>query len=283
MKLAINATQYFLYRALPLLVIVVLLSACSHTTHQAPIRERRQPPSEKIFQHVVARGETLFSIAWRYDLDYKILAKTNRIGSDFIIHPGQVLDLRTDSHPAYYQHQQYNSPKKPSASTMITENSSRRPHLNERPFSKSSVTSGRKKSPTQPSYTKPSHRSLVWRWPIKGRVISKFSGAKGLNKGIDIKAKEGDKVISAAAGVVVYAGSGLRGYGKLLIIKHNDIFLSAYGHNSRLRVAEGDVVDAGQHIAEAGASGTNISKLHFEIRRDGKPVNPLHYLPKDNR
>ena len=85
---------------------------------------------------------------------------------------------------------------------------------------------------------------------------------------------------AAASGSVVYAGSGLRGYGKLLIIKHNDIFLSAYGHNSRLRVKEGDTVNAGQHIADAGATGASTSKLHFEIRREGEPVNPLNYLPK---
>ena len=116
-----------------------------------------------------------------------------------------------------------------------------------------------------------------WRWPIKGKLLSKFSGS---NNGIDIIAKEGTVISAASAGKVVYAGSGLQRYGKLIILKHNETFLSAYAHNHRLHVKEGEVVKVGQKIADMGSTGTNKVMLHFEIRRNGKPVNPLRYLPR---
>lgn len=111
-------------------------------------------------------------------------------------------------------------------------------------------------------------------------MIAPFEGDSGVNKGIDLGGKLGESVLAAASGQVVYAGSGLRGYGKLLIIKHNDIFLSAYAHNDHILVKEGDLVKAGQKIADMGSSGTDRVKLHFEIRSDGKPVDPLKLLPK---
>ncbi len=119
-----------------------------------------------------------------------------------------------------------------------------------------------------------------WQWPAQGPIIARFQGATGLNKGVDIAGDLGQPVLAAASGQVVYAGTGLRGYGKLLIIKHNDTFLSAYAHNDRLLVGEGDQVKAGQRIADMGSSGTSRVKLHFEIRREGTPVDPLNYLPK---
>jgi lipoprotein NlpD len=120
-----------------------------------------------------------------------------------------------------------------------------------------------------------------WRWPSRGKVIRTF--AANVHKGIDIAGKRGDPVTSAAAGKVVYAGAGVTGYGSLIIVKHNDTYLSAYGHNERLLVSEGSVVNAGQQIATMGSSGTNSVKLHFELRRQGKPVDPLTLLPKPLR
>ena len=118
----------------------------------------------------------------------------------------------------------------------------------------------------------------AWLWPSSGAVVRSFSGT--LHNGIDIDGKAGDRVKATAAGRVVYAGSGIVGYGKLLIIKHNDVYLSAYGHNRSLLVGEGEQVAAGQQIAETGSSATNSVKLHFEIRRDGRPVDPLTLLPR---
>ncbi len=119
-----------------------------------------------------------------------------------------------------------------------------------------------------------------WRWPVSGPLLSSFQGSNALNKGIDLGGKLGEPVLAAAGGQVVYSGSGLRGYGKLLIVKHNETFLSAYAHNDRLLVKEGDLVKAGQRIADMGSSGTDRVKLHFEIRRDGTPVDPLKFLPR---
>lgn len=111
-------------------------------------------------------------------------------------------------------------------------------------------------------------------------MIAPFQGDSGLNKGIDLSGKLGEPVLAAASGRVVYAGSGLSGYGKLLIIKHNETFLSAYAHNDEISVKEGDLVKGGQRIADMGSSGTDRVKLHFEIRSEGSPVDPLKYLPK---
>ena len=119
-----------------------------------------------------------------------------------------------------------------------------------------------------------------WLWPTNGRVITMYSANDPLRKGIDLEGRQGDPVKATGAGSVVYAGSGLAGYGQLIIIKHNDQFLSAYGHNSKLLVAEGDAVKKGQVIAEVGSSGTDKNKLHFEIRKSGKPVDPMLYLPR---
>ena len=117
-----------------------------------------------------------------------------------------------------------------------------------------------------------------WRWPSAGRVIRGYSN--NLHKGIDIAGKRGAPVRAVAAGNVVYAGTGVTGYGALIIVKHNDDYLSAYGHNDTLLVAEGDRVAAGQGIARMGSTGTDSVKLHFEIRRRGKPVDPLKILPR---
>jgi lipoprotein NlpD len=119
---------------------------------------------------------------------------------------------------------------------------------------------------------------LNWMWPATGKIVTGFTDSANL-KGIDIAGKAGEPVVASAAGKVVYAGSGLRGYGKLVIVKHNDTYLSAYAHNSDILVKEGQQVARGQKIAEMGNTDSDSVKLHFEIRRLGKPVDPLKYLP----
>ncbi|MDV7105190.1 peptidoglycan DD-metalloendopeptidase family protein [Vibrio sp. TH_r3] len=118
-----------------------------------------------------------------------------------------------------------------------------------------------------------------WLWPTKGRIIKKFSVGEQGNKGIDIAGQRGQSIVSTASGKVVYSGNALRGYGNLIIVKHNDNYLSAYAHNERLLVSEGQNVSAGQKIATMGSSGSNSVRLHFEIRYQGKSVNPNRYLP----
>jgi lipoprotein NlpD len=120
---------------------------------------------------------------------------------------------------------------------------------------------------------------LSWRWPGKGALAGTFVAGDQTRQGIDIAGKAGDPVLAAGDGEVVYSGNGLLGYGELIIVKHNASFLSAYGHNRKRMVQEGDKVKAGQQIAEMGSSGSARDELHFEIRKNGKPVNPLDYLP----
>ncbi len=143
------------------------------------------------------------------------------------------------------------------------------------------VTATTATSPSAPSYnTTPAVSSIKWQWPTQGRVISGFSSSEGGNKGLDIAGTKGQAVKAAAAGRVVYAGNALQGYGNLIIIKHNDDFLSAYAHNDSIKVEEQDNVKAGETIATLGSTGTNSNKLHFEIRYQGKSVDPARYLPR---
>jgi lipoprotein NlpD len=122
---------------------------------------------------------------------------------------------------------------------------------------------------------------IAWQWPTRGgKLVQTFNARTPGKQGVDVAGNMGQPVYSAAPGQVVYSGGGLNRYGKLIIVKHNETFLSAYAHNKRLLVKEGERLKAGQIIAEMGSTGTNTTKLHFEIRRNGKPVDPLKYLPK---
>lgn len=247
-------------------IMVVALSSCASPGHKAPVVDASPIPSHRIKVHHVAPGETLYSIALRYDLDYKKLSQINRLDSSYRIAPGQILNLDTSTY----------KPPAPRAAASAKPPVSKPSVRPSRPEAGSKNQSTTKAPPTV--ITK-SSSSIKWNWPVKGEVLERFQTNGGLNKGIDIRGKLGEPVLAAADGEVVYSGSGLRGYGKLVIVKHNEQFLSAYAHNRVLVVAEGDKVKAGQKIAEVGFSGTNTAKLHFEIRLDGKPVDPLGYLP----
>ncbi|MGY8868558.1 MAG: peptidoglycan DD-metalloendopeptidase family protein, partial [Methylophagaceae bacterium] len=150
-----------------------------------------------------------------------------------------------------------------------------------RQIASKSKKKGAKKSSRQTTSSKVSpNQRLSWRWPMQGKVISTYSKSATGRKGIDIAGKSGQKVGAAATGKVVYSGNGLPRYGNLIIIKHNDSYLSAYAHNKNLLVKEGQHVKAGQKIALLGRTGTQRDQLHFEIRRNGKPVDPMRFLPK---
>lgn len=215
--------------------------------------------------HVVRLGETLYAIAWRYGWDYKELASANSIYSPYTIYPGQSIYFSKGHKPA-----------KPIRNTVSKPNKNL---TNSAPPVNPPVASAYKTPPKQQP-TAATNGKITWYWPANGPVIANFSSVSPINKGIDIGGSIGESVLAAAAGTVVYAGSGLLGYGNLVIIKHNDRYLSAYAHNRRLLVKENQQVKARQPIAEIGSSGTDKVKLHFEIRRNGKPVNPTRYLPK---
>lgn len=248
-------------RVVGLIFVLVFLAGCSSAGGGAPVYDRTRPEPGKLpAQHVVQKGDTLYSIAWRYGLDYKALSRRNGVDSKFTIYPGQIiyLDLNRKTVTA--------------KSTSVSKTNSTK--------SRTQVAKTPPKSSAKVAGSTASFTNFAWQWPVKGRIIRNFSPKSDLNKGIDIAGRLGEPVLSAAPGTVVYAGDGLRGYGQLLIIKHNEKFLSAYAHNSKLLVKEGEVVKGSQKIAEIGSSGTDTTKLHFEIRRDGQPVDPLQYLPK---
>lgn len=251
-------------------IIILLVAACA-SPQPASVSDREQPPSRKLQSHRVSHGETLYSIAWRYGLDHRRLAAANRISQPYTIYPDQTLRLE-EAEPSRALSRPAEMPvevaKKP-----VKKLSDQQPKPKNRSKNQTSVS----EVPPPPALLQgpPS-----WRWPAGGRILSAFGSSTGLNKGVDIEGKLGESVVAAASGQVVYAGSGLRGYGKLLIIKHNDTYLSAYAHNNRLLLSEGDPVKGGDKIAEMGSSGTDAVKLHFEIRRQGEPVDPIRYLPK---
>jgi lipoprotein NlpD len=277
-------------------ITLLPLTACIFSENTAPVSDLSRGSSSQhsvIHRHTVKSGETLYSIAWRYDVDFKDLAAINNIGSDFLIYAGQVLLLSaqdvnaSSSLPAARRPNSASvATTKPPFSQAKPSSTNNVPRKNDKqPPSLTAISSRSEKKPTAKktvATSKLSPEAVIWRWPGSGRVITNFSSESDGNKGIDLDGKKGDSVNAAASGRIVYAGSGLRGYGKLIIIKHNDTFLSAYAHNDRIRVKEGQNVKAGQHIADIGSSGsrTDTVRLHFEIRRNGQPVNPLTLLPK---
>ncbi len=243
--------------------LVFVITACS--THYAPVEDRNSSSSKNKYKgatpanYRIKKGDTLYSIAWRYGLDYKRIASINKIRSPYRIYEGQKIRLtsgRSSQAKAYSTKNRKTTAKKVS----------RTPYKKKR--TKSTVKSS--------SYAGSSR--LHWIWPVKGRVIQYYKPGSG-KKGIDISAAKGSLIKAAEAGKVVYSGHGLLGYGEMIIIKHNEKFLSAYAHNQILLVYEGQIIKKGQNIARLGRSGTDRYKLHFEIRKNGTPVNPVKYLP----
>jgi len=247
----------------------------------------------------VKLGDTLFSIAWRFSLDFKALAKINQLKA-YRIYPGQELKLNIeDDEPVFssgslvaaLNREILNKPYFKRPKTDLQKSSqSKYKYSKERAKTvsrqnsakKSSSKASRIKNHNSDQSRKTAKTSAIkhWIWPVNGKIINHFSAKSNQSKGVDIVAKLGDPVRAAAKGRVVYSGNGLRGYGQLIIIKHNDNYLSAYAHNNKLHVEEDEVVKAGQRIADLGSSGSDREKLHFEIRYKGKPVDPLNYLPK---
>ncbi len=211
--------------------------------------------------HKVLKGETLYSIAYLHGLDYRELAAWNRISKPYTIYPGQRLQLKGPRVPLKAATTATTSAKKPSRA-------------------KQSPSTTRKKTVVSKKSKASKPVKHGWVWPTRGKVIQKYSPKGRGNKGIDIAGKPGQPILAASSGKVVYSGDGLPGYGNLIIVKHSEQYLSAYAHNRKLLVREGRTVTRGQKIAEMGSTGTQSPRLHFEIRRHGKPVNPLRYLPK---
>ena len=212
--------------------------------------------------YTVKPGDTLFGIAFRAGLNYRDVAAWNGIEEPYLIKSGQKLRLSPAGHSG-------NGPKSVKTAPSLP---------NVKPTLSKPMVVGAPPAPK--SGAEPAVSNIPWQWPAKGELVGWFVADDKTSQGINIAGKSGQKVVSAADGVVVYSGAGLIGYGELLIIKHNSEWISAYAHNDKRLVAEGVKVKAGQHIADMGRTGAVRDMLHFEIRRNGKPVDPLLYLPK---
>ncbi|MFL1453833.1 peptidoglycan DD-metalloendopeptidase family protein [Marinobacter sp. GN3S48] len=260
---------------LPLLLLLLfvppLISGCN--THAIYQDDRYNPP---VYwgRHVVKPGETLYSIAWRYGRDYRELGNANGISEPWHLKAGQV--LRLDLRGTVTSSVQNKRRTKPSPAKPPSRQTSKAPAPKPEPRPKVSRAPDRKSPLNSQTQTV---SNVNWRWPHVGTVIAGYSTSGKVNKGVDIAGKPGDPVRASAGGNVVYAGSGLLGYGNLIIVNHNEHYLSAYAHNRKILVREGEDVKAGQVIAELGSSGSDRPKLHFEIRKNGNPVDPMHYLP----
>lgn len=301
------------------LAMAVFLAGCASSGHRAPVVERntaakkgpvmagaarRNIAREQDWRpqvYVVQQGDTLYSIAFNYGFDYHELAELNGIKDPSVISVGQEIRLFPSSTATIGRPVAVET--KPIAPSIKEQ-----PKLVKYAYSEAALAqidkvqaepakpapvAVAKAEPPKPEMPKPAAKpvadgksaaddsedeALEWSLPAKGKVIGEFSESAN-RKGIDIAGKRGQPVTASAPGKVVYSGSGLRGYGKLVIIKHNKTYLSAYAHNDQVLVKEGQTVTRGQKIAEMGNTDADQVKLHFEVRRFGKPVDPAKYLP----
>jgi lipoprotein NlpD len=238
------------------------VAGCTSPGKAAPVRDVWNKPMSTQRVHVAQKGDTLYSVAWRYGKDYRDLALINGLHLPYAIATGQRIHLIPSLMPA----------PSPSNPAIIYSPAKTQP----KGIDTHAVAQAIPSVELEPHVAPPS----AWQWPSLGKIIHHFAVNNGGNKGIDIAGIAREPVLATAAGKVVYAGNGLRGYGNLLIVKHNEEFLSAYAHNSKLLVKEGDLVKAGQVIAEMGDTEAQQVMLHFEIRQAGKPVDPMQYLSR---
>ncbi|MDN5925262.1 MAG: peptidoglycan DD-metalloendopeptidase family protein [Xanthomonadales bacterium] len=266
----------------------------------------------KATTYTVRTGDTLYAISVLYNLDWRDLAHWNAIAAPYLLQPGRVVRLTppsglvasaaTTTNPA--SEHGFSTPQLQVTTVTDTAKGTAAAPKPE-PKALPALKSKPPVAPLQPAHTPivappppapvaPATHSvgtqvaqaatrkvagIAWRWPAQGKIIKSYQAGDPTRQGIDIAGQRGEPVIAAADGNVVYSGNGLVGYGELIIIKHNDTFLSAYGHNAKRLVHEGEHVQAGQKIAEMGSSGTSQVELHFEIRKQGKPVDPMAFMP----
>lgn len=277
-----------------LTILIGLAAGCSTTTRQAPVVERpvtaaparpapaqaeEAPKQDERGMYTVRKGDTLLRIALDFGQNYRDLVTWNNLANPDDIKVGQVLRVSQPQGERNASVQTQPVPMPPSASVpRKTE-----PRADKTPYSEGKVATATPPATapaTPPAPATPAagdEARLSWMWPSEGRVIATFDD--GRNKGIDIAGRMGQPVVAAGSGKVMYAGSGIRGYGNLVIVKHSNSLLSAYAHNRKIVVKEGDNVSRGQVIAEMGDSDADAVKLHFEIRQQGKPVDPTRFLP----
>lgn len=252
-------------------LMLALLAGCATTQRPAPVVERKQParapaPAARPAApaaaaegtYIVKKGDTLYSIALEHGADYREVAAWNRLTDPTKINVGQVLRVT------------------PPEESRVQVGRAKLPERGEaRPLDLPPPQQAQTKPPSQPPKPEPVGGDFIW--PAKGKVIAGFSEPR--RKGIDIDGKPGDPVLAAAAGRVTYTGSGIPGLGKLVVIKHDNGFITVYAHNRDIMVKEQQTVRRGQKIAEVGSTDADRPKLHFQIRKGSAAVDPMRYLP----
>ncbi|GAB3040864.1 peptidoglycan DD-metalloendopeptidase family protein [Oleiagrimonas citrea] len=291
------------------LLVACLLTACVVPHHSVVIESPHGPETDANgvpvhasgpmtdTHYTVVRGDTLYSIAFRAGVDFRDLAHWNGIPAPYVIHPGRRLRLTQPVRTVGVPSRPVFKPVSPSSSHSTSRTVAHHVPSPANKTAHAAVEVARAVSTTVPvagEATPPdrapvsakavpaapsrSTGGVTWRWPADGALVNAFNPHDPI-PGIEIAGRAGDPVRAAADGVVVYSGNGLVGYGELIIIKHNDTYLSAYGHNRKRLVREGERVRAGQVIAEMGSTGASRNELEFQVRKNGKPVDPTHYLP----
>ncbi len=298
-------TRHFLLLTLSL----GLLSACSHTTRRAPVVDRAPPAASRPAAapvevkedargtYTVKRGDTLLRIALDHGQNYRDIVAWNKLADPNDIKVDQVLRVAPPEHESTVRTTAIPMPERP---VPVAVPKRPVPRIDKRPsdavLAEIKKEEGARVERSEPKADRPEvatvpapavapgsavsaadDEKLSWMWPSDGKIVATFD--EGKNKGIDIAGKPGQQVMAAGAGKVMYAGSGIRGYGNLVIVKHSNSLLSAYAHNRSIVVKEGQNVNKGQMIAEMGDSDADSVKLHFEIRQQGKPVDPSRFLP----
>lgn len=299
---------------LVIVATLLVLSGCASNT-PAPLVERSPSAAQATAAkdtYVVKPGDTVYSIARDHKMDFRELIALNGIDSPNRIAPGKVLKIKpaaeadsgvVSTAPVLSDEvvarpigdEPVTAMHAPNANDSYAGTLKREPKAGKEVYSDQALALAQNPAPAQAPESvapagaeakpeaKPAEAAvggdeLAWIWPANGKIVGTFS--EGGIKGVDIAGKAGDPVIASADGKIVYSGTGLRGYGKLVIIKHNNTYLSAYAHNQAILVKEGQTVSKGQKIAEMGDSDAQQVMLHFEVRRQGKPVDPLKYLPQ---
>lgn len=277
------------------IVVCGLLAACGHsrvarrdydsppprssssTRARPPVSRAAPSPIPSGAVHVVRAGETLYGISFRFGLRYQDVAAWNRIYDPYTIEVGQRLRLRPPGYVAASSRQGSagSAAGMPPRTTSLSPGAPRPTSPSPGSIATTPAASGATARPVGPVFGAP-----TWRWPAQGQIIGRYVSGDQTQQGINIAGSAGQPILAAADGIVVYSGAGLVGYGELIILKHSDEWLSAYAHNRRRLVTEGSRVKSGEVIAEMGKTGAIREMLHFEIRRNGKPVDPLVFLPR---
>jgi len=226
--------------------------------------------------HKVEKGETLYSIGFYYGQDYKDIAQWNKLDTPYVINEGQWL-LVAEPQTEWWEK------KRPIQNKSTKQHNPKKNNTTLRPVINNQKKPEKSKTIVVEDFTEKASPITKWIWPSEGKLLNYKGKYSGHNKGIDIAGKRGQPVYTSADGKVVYSGNGLIGYGQLIIIKHNKSYLSAYAHNDRMLVSEGEFVKQGQQIAKMGQTPDNHTLLHFEIRKNGKPVDPLRFLARRSR